>query len=159
MRPGTDRAFFCGSVDMGTEKNNRDVKKNKDFQNGVACSFASTDPQLPELWICVYFSIVDDLWTICSAPITIAPDGNDARLQSPTIHHQSSIILLLLLPSSQPSEAIFGAVFGTFRTFGFTISSHQSSSVCFCLCFYFYRWVGQFDPTDSLNHGRPGAAK
>jgi hypothetical protein len=52
------------------------------------------------------------LWRLCEAPIRIIPNGNDPRLQSPTIHHQSSsIILLLLLQSSQPSETILSAIF------------------------------------------------
>jgi hypothetical protein len=41
----------------------------------------------------------------------MVPNGNDARLQSPTFHQQSSsiILLLLLLQPSQPSEAIISA--------------------------------------------------
>jgi hypothetical protein len=72
------------------------------MQSSQSCAYAHTFP----------------LWRLCEAPITIVPNGIDARLQSPTFHHQSSsiILLLLLLQPTQPSEAILRAIFGTWKT-------------------------------------------
>ena len=111
VRPGIDRAFFCANYVnniMYMEKNNHDIIKNKKSQNLVHTFFPSSHTELPKLCICAYILFVEALWS--SNHNRSRWKWRASNLQTIIISHQSlSIILLLLLQPSQPSEAILGA--------------------------------------------------
>jgi hypothetical protein len=116
IRPGIDRAFtFCTwkrSIVTSQRTRNPKISFTHFFHPHISIPVAPGAVHT----VCAYVAF--HLWRLCEAPITIVPNRNDTRLQSPSFDHQSSsiILLLLLLQAPQPSEAILGAIFGTWKT-------------------------------------------